>query len=344
MGWYHGYINMKNNKCIVLWGVSILLIILFHGSYYYFHERQSAEWTRQDIVVIKNGYYYTFVKPDDNYNSVTVDIRSFVRPSEIVDFAIDSKIDKNKLIVTYINRSLDLIICIIGESDNRIIKVANFDNQSVNSIYPKLWITNNAYFIFIDGNLYKVDKESLDTEKLVSDIEGIPAISATEEIVYKNSKNYISIFASNTIRNLFSVPMYSSLQGWGEDSTSLIIGMVDKTENISLLGHHKYNTIKPSYGSLKVEGDLGRIKIVKFIPNSGEEPFIDWELWYASLKDRIEYRYYHYYIYDSQKNCFYEMPNQLVRLFSNEGGLITAYIGKADLEKILQLTLNRKLF
>ena len=211
------------------------------------------------------------------------------------------------------------MLYIKSKSDYKTIKIESVDNQSVYSIYPKLWITNLSYYIFIDRYLYKIDKQTLEVKRILSDISGVPSIGINGNVIYKDDKNYISVVTSEETKKLFLSPRYSSL-----------------------LGIHKYTIVKPSYGDIKVEGDLGRFKIVQFVPDSGEEPFIDWTLWWASLKDGIEYKYYHYYVYDSQNNRFYELPNQLLELFSDKAQMIIGYSGEADLEAIFQLTLLGK--
>ena len=47
-------------------------------------------------------------------------------------------------------------------------------------------------------------------------------------------------------------------------------------------------------------------------------------------------------MYDSQNNRFYELPNQLLELFSDKAQMIIGYSGEADLEAIFQLTLLGK--
>lgn len=342
MDWYRGYINLKNNKYLVFFCISVLIILFFSSINYYLKEQSNFDWTKKDIIIIKDGYYYTFITPYSGYDNIKLDIRNFVAQDKILDFTLDSKIDKNKLVITYVNRSLDLMLYIKSKSDYKTIKIESVDNQSVYSIYPKLWITNLSYYIFIDRYLYKIDKQTLEVKRILSDISGVPSIGINGNVIYKDDKNYISVVTSEETKKLFLSPRYSSLQGWGSDSDSFIIGLDDKIENISLLGIHKYTIVKPSYGDIKVEGDLGRFKIVQFVPDSGEEPFIDWTLWWASLKDGIEYKYYHYYVYDSQNNRFYELPNQLLELFSDKAQMIIGYSGEADLEVIFQLTLLGK--
>ncbi|WP_295271369.1 hypothetical protein [Veillonella sp.] len=242
------------------------------------------EWTKKDIIVIKDGYHYTFIAPYNDYDNVSLDLRNFIKQDEIYNFAVDSKIDKNKLIIIYVNRSLDLILCIKSKSDYKAIKIESMDKQFVYSIYPKLWITNLSYYIYIDHYLYKVDKQTLEIERILSDINGIPSISISGNVIYKNDINYISVVMSKANKKLFLVPRYSSLQSWGSNKDSFILSLNDKIENMTLSGNHNYTVVKPSYGDLKFEGDLGRFKIVRFIPDSGEEPFIDWALWFESIK------------------------------------------------------------
>lgn len=53
------------------------------------------EWTKKDIIVIKDGYHYTFIAPYNDYDNVSLDLRNFIKQDEIYNFAVDSKIDKN---------------------------------------------------------------------------------------------------------------------------------------------------------------------------------------------------------------------------------------------------------
>lgn len=311
--------------------------IFFSVTRYYIKEMSNFEWTKKDIIVIKDGYHYTFIAPYNDYDNVSLDLRNFIKQDEIYNFAVDSKIDKNKLIIIYVNRSLDLILCIKSKSDYKAIKIESMDKQFVYSIYPKLWITNLSYYIYIDHYLYKVDKQTLEIERILSDINGIPSISISGNVIYKNDINYIFVVMSKANKKLFLVPRYSSLQSWGSNKDSFILSLNDKIENMTLSGNHNYTVVKPSYGDLKFEGDLGRFKIVRFIPDSGEEPFIDWALWFESIKDGVEYEYYHYYMYDSLTNHFYELPSQLLGFFSHKNELITGYSGEVNLEAISQL-------
>lgn len=109
---------------------------------------------------------------------------------------------------------------------------------------------------------------------------------------------------------------------------------IDQTEMISLKDGAKTRLRFPSYGSLEVTGNMGHICVIEYAHISGEVPLFDPALFAYSILDGTDYWYYHPYLYDAEKDEYYDIPDEIKELYPNKNVALTGYSAPINLKQI----------
>lgn len=109
---------------------------------------------------------------------------------------------------------------------------------------------------------------------------------------------------------------------------------IDQTEMISLNDGAKTKLRFPSYGSLEVTGNMGHICVIEYAHISGEVPLFDPALFAYSILDGTDYWYYHPYLYDAEKDEYYDIPDEIKDLYPNKNVALTGYSAPINLKQI----------
>lgn len=148
----------------------LILVGLFTGGLFFSRDKEPVEWGPLTVLEINSGDSCTFVDPQEGYYHVTLDRNKLVFPEIINHQACDCKIDDDKILVAYINTKSpsELIFKVItkGNSQRRII-LETLSNQRIEEgAYPKIYITEGAYYVLSGRFLYKLSKADLKIEKI----------------------------------------------------------------------------------------------------------------------------------------------------------------------------------
>lgn len=329
---------MKKIKTIIyIVGTVFLVIILI--CIQFFRPKEIPSWDNNDIFIIGLTNTYMFVKPAENYRSVSLDYRKLILPEEVLNYEIDCKIESNRLVFVYVNTNFELKLVVYTKDGRKTILVDSFGPSGGRQIYPKLKITSNSYWIIGgEGVLYRVDKKLLFIERDFPSFYGRLLIQNDDTIIYGENKNHIVRMneSSTYLVDLFFRNVF--LRGFGPSEDSLIVYDKDKEQLqfVDFSGNIIADIMTPSEGEFNIDADMGRLKIVTFYPNK-KYPLFDSTFSFYSLVDNIPYDYYRQYIFDSRKNKFYMIPNEIRGLYKEKTVFITGQNVNIDCDELEEL-------
>lgn len=124
------------------------------------------------------------------------------------------------------------------------------------------------------------------------------------------------------------------VSGWGIEGKTVLLNKGNTEELVSLKDETPVKLRTPSYGILNVIGNIGHLAIVQFYHKNGEVPICDPALGAYSFIDGIDYWYYRPYLYDVEQNKFYDIPDEIKKLYPNKDDALTGYCAPANLKQI----------
>ncbi|WP_288201068.1 hypothetical protein [uncultured Megasphaera sp.] len=335
---------------------SLILLVLFAASWLTLrHEKRAVSWSPDTIIEIKTHTACIFVDPNDAYQHVTLDRNKLVPADMIHSNFFDCKIDANNIVVAYINSKSpkELVFQVIAqgnETRQTVLKILS-NKQLYAGAYPKIYITDKAYYVAVDLNseadptviqtyLYKIDKTDFKTEEI--QLEGAdPPLLTSDRDLFLRKGQFLTKIQNNSDKKVLKLAANEIIKGWGIEGQTIIIRKwerekrtINQTEMIFLKDGAKTKLRYPSYGSLDVIGNMGHICVIEFYHTSGEVPLFDPSLFAYSILDGTDYWYYHPYLYDAEKDEYYDIPDEIKDLYPNKNVALTGYSAPINLKQI----------
>ncbi|GAA6391886.1 hypothetical protein I3700191H1_17710 [Megasphaera massiliensis] len=315
----------------------LILVGLFTGGLFFSRDKEPVEWGPLTVLEINSGDSCTFVDPQEGYYHVTLDRNKLVFPEIINHQACDCKIDDDKILVAYINTKSpsELIFKVItkGNSQRRII-LETLSNQRIEEgAYPKIYITEGAYYVLSGRCLYKLSKADLKIEKIQLESSETPLITRDGRLFFRQG-DFLTLDENYGDKKMLQLSSKERVSGWGIEGESVIIERKDMAKMVSLKDETRTKLRTPSYGSLNVVGNMGHIDIILFSHASGEVPLFDPALAAYSIIDHIDYWYYSPYLYDAVQHKFYDIPDEVKQLLPSHDASLTGYCAPLNLKLI----------
>ena len=315
----------------------LILVGLFTGGLFFSRDKEPVEWGPLTVLEINSGDSCTFVDPQEGYYHVTLDRNKLVLPEIINHQACDCKIDDDKILVAYINTKSpsELIFKVItkGNSQRRII-LETLSNQRIEEgAYPKIYITEGAYYVLSGRFLYKLSKADLKIEKIQLENYETPLITRDGRLFFRQG-DFLVLDEDYGDKKMLPLSSKERVSGWGIEGESVIIERKDMAKMVSLKDETRTKLRTPSYGSLNVVGNMGHIDIILFSHASGEVPLFDPALAAYSIIDHIDYWYYSPYLYDAVQHKFYDIPDEVKQLLPSHDASLTGYCAPLNLKLI----------
>lgn len=326
-------------KSIVLW--IALLGCIVYALYVIMPNRTLSVWPESTIVVVKSDKTYAFIDPNNAHSSIEVDEDWLTKSHSLLRSAIDCKLDGDRIISVFASvkgkENAELIlkeITLNGEKEI-VLDVVNLKTDA--GPYPVLWITNDGYWVWSSGKLFRVDKRSL-TSYLIGDKVFRQPYVTNEVSYFDNRGEKLFRYVSQKSQEVGSVKS-KQFVGWISE-TGDILEVNDESGYIrKLSGSRAEVSVWPNYGAMDVKGNLGTMKLITFTLHGKYPDLGDGALMWASLRDGMNYMYGAYYMYDVNRNKFYYIPDKLGDIYIKEKRIV-AYKGNFDYKQIQNILSN----
>lgn len=325
---------MKHKKKKTALGLVIVACVIY-ALYVIMPNRTLSVWPESTIVVVKADKTYTFIDPNNAHSSIEVDEDWLTKSHSLLRSAIDCKLDRDRIVSVFASvkgkENAELILkesTLKGEKEI-VLDVVNLKTDA--GPYPVLWVTDDDYWVWSSGRLFRVDKRSL-TSYLIGDKVFRQPYVTNEAIYFDNRGERLFRYVGRKSQEVGSVES-KQFVGWISE-TGDILEVNDENGYIrKLSGSRREVPVWPNYGAIDVKGHLGAMELVTLALRGKYPALGDGALMSASLRDGMNYMYGAYYMYDVTRNKFYYIPDKLGDITIKDKRIV-AYKGKFDYKQI----------
>ena len=335
--WFQKFTIQRKIKYTVL----LFLLILFSLSFVWFvlsREKRAIEWSPSTVLKINSGESWIFVDPQDAYHHVTLNENKLVSPEIITHNARDCIIDDDKILVVYMNSNSpsELVFKVItkGNVQRRIVLKTFSDKRIKVDPYPEIYRTDKAYYVWSDLYLYKISKGDFKIEQIQLERKETPLITRDDRLFLRRGEFLTLVQTYSNDTKILRLDPNSGISGWGLEEKTVVINKRDVAEMISLKDETKTKLRTPSYGNLRVIGNIGHLAIIQFYPDGGKLPLFEPALCVYSLIDDVDYWFYQSYLYDVENDTFYDIPDEIKKLYPSKHIFLTGYCAPINLRLI----------
>lgn len=184
----------------------LILAGLFTGWLLLGRDKKKVEWGPLTVLEISSGEACTFIDPKEAYRHVTLDRNKLAFPEIISHQACDCKIDDDKILIAYINLKSpgELVFKVItpGNSQQRVVLESVSAQRIEEGAYPKIYITDEAYYVWSGCFLYQISKTNLKIEKIQLERPEAPLLTKDGRLFWRQG-DFLTL-AGNYSDSLFS--------------------------------------------------------------------------------------------------------------------------------------------
>lgn len=336
VAWFQKLTIQRKTKFTVM--IGILIFILFFVWLMLSRGKKELEWSPSTVLEINSKDYYIFVNPKDAYSHIALNKSKLVSPESINQHACDCKIDGDKILVAYINSKLpnELVFKVIVPDNlpRRVVLETLSDKRIRNGAYPKIYISDEAYYVLSGVYLYKINKIDFQIEQIQMERNETPLITSDDRVFLRRGEFLTLLQKDSHDEKILKLDSTDRVSGWGIEGKTVLLNKGNTEELVSLKDETPVKLRTPSYGILNVIGNIGHLAIVQFYHKNGEVPICDPALGAYSFIDGINYWYYRPYLYDVEQNKFYDIPDEIKKLYPNKDDALTGYCAPANLKQI----------
>lgn len=309
-------------------GVVVIVIVIVLWNPFTLLPKSGPVWADDSYLIARTNDGFSLIYPADYYRYVFFPFRKLTKNDRIWKNAVDCKGNGNKLLLVYITEETehDLVLRIIDpEKNQKIVLAKSVPKDIQRDAYPRLWISPHYYWVEAGRVLYRIEQaaEKVGVEK-VSDLQPLLSINNDTGVFQQE-------FSGERILSKRIRPEEKIL-GWGIQGDSIITDDGKTTASVELITGKRTGVIRPSYGRMKINGNMGNLMLFEFIHESGEVPLFDPRLWVKSFIYRLNFFYYRPYLLDIKENKYFEMPLEVQKICRSKNDFITGYSGTVDME------------